>query len=194
MAELPRSFDYRSPFHVAVLQPQSKIGLASSPFARRYWGNHYCFLFLQVLRCFNSLGFFYPTSAGSNMALPMLGFPIRISPDLCLFTTPRGVSPLTASFISCMCQGIHRTLFITWSPMIQFLKNCFVSANYLIKIIFRLLSYYLYLTIKKDNIYLLFGFQRTNLKEVIPSEPNRNIRRLFLNSFSLERRWSIPTF
>ena len=30
-------------------------GLGSSPFARRYWGNRYYFLFLQVLRCFSSL-------------------------------------------------------------------------------------------------------------------------------------------
>ena len=30
-------------------------GLGSSPVARHYWGNHYCFLFLEVLRCFSSL-------------------------------------------------------------------------------------------------------------------------------------------
>ena len=29
-------------------------GLGSSPFARHYWGNHCCFLFLRVLRCFSS--------------------------------------------------------------------------------------------------------------------------------------------
>ena len=35
--------------------PESKpSGLASFPFARRYLGNHYCFLFLRVLRCFSS--------------------------------------------------------------------------------------------------------------------------------------------
>ena len=32
-------------------------GLCSSHFARRYYGNHSCFLFLQVLRWFSSLGF-----------------------------------------------------------------------------------------------------------------------------------------
>ena len=31
-------------------------GLGSSPFARHYWGNHCYFLFLEVLRCFSSLG------------------------------------------------------------------------------------------------------------------------------------------
>ena len=33
-----------------------KAGLGSSPVARHYWGNHCYFLFLQVLRCFSSLG------------------------------------------------------------------------------------------------------------------------------------------
>ena len=31
------------------------FGLDSCHFARRYFGNHFCFLFLQVLRCFSSL-------------------------------------------------------------------------------------------------------------------------------------------
>ena len=42
-----------------VLQPlkcRNTLGLGSFPFARHYLGNHYCFLFLQVLRCFSSLG------------------------------------------------------------------------------------------------------------------------------------------
>ncbi len=37
----------------SLLRPDS---LGSSPFARRYWGNHCCFLFLRVLRCFSSPG------------------------------------------------------------------------------------------------------------------------------------------
>jgi hypothetical protein len=32
-------------------------GLGSSAFARHYSRNHYCFLFLRVLRCFSSPGF-----------------------------------------------------------------------------------------------------------------------------------------
>ena len=36
--------------------PASRIGLACSPFARRYSGNRGCFLFLRVLRCFSSPG------------------------------------------------------------------------------------------------------------------------------------------
>ena len=35
-------------------------GLGCSPFARRYLGNHGCFLFLEVLRCFSSLRCLHP--------------------------------------------------------------------------------------------------------------------------------------
>ncbi len=41
---------------IGVLQPQSKTGLGSSRFARRYSGNRFFFLFLRVLRCFSSPG------------------------------------------------------------------------------------------------------------------------------------------
>ena len=39
--------------------------LGSSPFARRYSGNHSCFLFLRVLRCFSSPG--SPRSRGPRV-------------------------------------------------------------------------------------------------------------------------------
>ena len=41
----------------ALLPPECRNiqGLGFSPVARRYWGNHFCFLLLQVLRCFSSL-------------------------------------------------------------------------------------------------------------------------------------------
>ena len=35
--------------------PILRMGLGCSHFARRYFGNRVCFLFLQLLRCFNSL-------------------------------------------------------------------------------------------------------------------------------------------
>ena len=43
----------------AVLLPRrgrNLRGLGYSPVARHYWGNHCCFLFLRVLRCFSSPG------------------------------------------------------------------------------------------------------------------------------------------
>ena len=53
-------------------------GLGSSPFARRYSGNHYCFLFLRVLRCFSSPG--SPRSA-YLFSQPMTGlYPGRVPP------------------------------------------------------------------------------------------------------------------
>ena len=42
---------------VPVLQPhncRNNHGLGYFHFARRYYGNHYCFLFLRLLRCFSS--------------------------------------------------------------------------------------------------------------------------------------------
>ncbi len=45
-----------------ALQPRcgrNHTGLGCSPFARHYLGNHYCFLFLRVLRCFSSPGLLY---------------------------------------------------------------------------------------------------------------------------------------
>ena len=64
-------------------------GLGSSPFARRYSGNRFFFLFLRVLRCFSSPG--SPSEAMNSLQSnsygkpPLLGFPIRISPVQSLF-------------------------------------------------------------------------------------------------------------
>ena len=51
--------------------PESKLsGLGCFRFARRYLGNRICFLFLQVLRCFSSLGLLYdPMYSGHNTLL-----------------------------------------------------------------------------------------------------------------------------
>ena len=52
---VPVHFD----IHVVVLQPllcRNIMGLGCFPFARHYSGNHYCFLFLCLLRCFSSAG------------------------------------------------------------------------------------------------------------------------------------------
>ena len=53
---LPRPFGYHDLSIMKVLQPRINAGLGSSHFARRYYGNRFFFLFLQVLRCFSSLG------------------------------------------------------------------------------------------------------------------------------------------
>ena len=58
MARLSRRFYFFLHTYGAVLQPRhcrNNIGLGCFAFARHYLRNHYCFLFLQVLRCFSSL-------------------------------------------------------------------------------------------------------------------------------------------
>ena len=66
---------------VAVPQPRNgnatrllhRLGLGSSRFARRYSGNHGCFLFLGVLRCFNSPGSLYWSYVFRPESHPMTG-------------------------------------------------------------------------------------------------------------------------
>ena len=59
MVGFPKPFHFTLIYHVVVLQPRlcrNIAGLGSFPFARHYSGNHYCFLFLRLLRCFSSAG------------------------------------------------------------------------------------------------------------------------------------------
>ena len=53
----PKPFRWNQWIMYAVRTPEcTHSGLASSHFARRYFGNHGCFLFLRLLRCFSSPG------------------------------------------------------------------------------------------------------------------------------------------
>ena len=53
----PKPFRYPYTMTFAVRTPErTRSGLGSFPFARRYLGNHCCFLFLRLLRCFSSPG------------------------------------------------------------------------------------------------------------------------------------------
>ena len=90
----------------SLLRPH---GLGSSPVARRYWGNHSCFLLLRVLRCFSSPG--SPRRAiyspHDDRASPRPGCPIRIPMDLRSLAAPHGFSQLATSFLAVLCPGIH---------------------------------------------------------------------------------------
>jgi hypothetical protein len=55
-------------------------GLGYSQFARHYFGNHYCFLFLPVLRCFSSRGWL----SFEYYAFSIVGCPIRKCRDISL--------------------------------------------------------------------------------------------------------------
>ena len=118
-APAARSSAFRSPSRtdLAVLQPRRRrnaCGLGFSPFARRYWGNHCCFLFLRVLRCFSSPRW-PPAKAGCH-PFRMTGCPIRKSADQRLHAPPRGFSQLAASFVASGSQGIRR------APLTTFLR------------------------------------------------------------------------
>ena len=72
-----------------ALQPRKRLdvpGLGSSAFARHYSRNHFCFLFLRLLRCFSSAGS-PPISRMSSLQLD--GLPhseIRASELICSYT------------------------------------------------------------------------------------------------------------
>ena len=89
--------------------PFGSPGLGYSDFARHYSRNHGCFLFLQVLRWFTSLGsLLHPMNSDEdNGCSHPLGFPIRTSPDHSLLAASRGFSQLTTSFFARLRQGIH---------------------------------------------------------------------------------------
>ena len=89
--------------------PFESPGLGSSDFARHYFRNHGCFLFLQVLRWFTSLSLLdHPMySDERDWCSHQSGFPIRKSPDHRLLASSRGLSQLTTSFIASLRQGIH---------------------------------------------------------------------------------------
>ena len=103
-------WSYRRPKpHIQV------YGLGSSPFARRYLGHRFFFLFLRVLRCFSSPRFLKQPidSAECTHALPCVGSPIRTSAGRRLFAPYRSLSQLVTSFIGSQCQGIRLMLFLT---------------------------------------------------------------------------------
>src|SRR5690625_245456 len=98
--------------------PVSKLtGLGSFPFARHYLGNRYFFLFLQVLRCFNSLGMPLITYLFSYKYCPITdsGLPhSEIPGSMLTYSSPRhiGVSPVLRRLLvprHSPCALIHLT-------------------------------------------------------------------------------------
>ena len=89
--------------------PFGSFGLGCSEFARHYYRNHGCFLFLGVLRWFTSPRSLPTTmySSQDNQCSHWMGSPIRKSPDHRVLASPRGLSQLATSFIAFLRQGIH---------------------------------------------------------------------------------------
>ena len=127
--------------YVVVLQPQhcrNNIGLGCSAFARHYLRNHYCFLFLRLLRCFSSPG--SPSDKSEYYAFSIVGCPIRKSPDRRLFAPPRSLSQLVTSFIASESLGIRRTplvTLLTYYYSILFLSKIFYAFFQYVNELFR---------------------------------------------------------
>ena len=68
-----------------------------------------------------------------SLILHQGGSPIRKSAGRSLFTAHRSLSQLVTSFIGSWCQGIHLTLFFTWTYIfgsrIKFSLNCLSFVN-----------------------------------------------------------------
>ena len=112
---LSRRFPSSDSCNIAVLQPRPHLdgdGLGFSPVARRYWGNHVCFLFLRVLRCFSSPG--SPPALAGWQSVRLPGCPIRTSGGHRSPAPRPGFSQLAASFVAFQSPGIRR------APLIPF--------------------------------------------------------------------------
>ena len=118
LAHLPRWFYYSLRMLNAVHNPEgiTTLGLASSRFARRYFGNLGWFLFLRLLRCFSSAGLppYGYVFTIQYQSIALMGFPIRKSTNQWIFAPPRGLSQLVTSFFGSWCQGIRRMLLLAW--------------------------------------------------------------------------------
>ena len=102
------------PFCRSTTPVSKPTGLASFPFARRYLGNRFYFLFLRVLRCFSSpraLRMTMDSSYSDGTLLPP-GSPIRSSTDQSLLAAPRSFSQLATTFFGVWCLGIHPVLLL----------------------------------------------------------------------------------
>ena len=113
-AVLSRTLPLRYVHDLGVLQPRKRLdvsGLGSSAFARHYSRNHYCFLFLRLLRCFSSAG--SPPSKGC-LAFNQTGCPIRKSGYQHLFAVTPGLSQLVTSFFASRSLGIPRAPLVTF--------------------------------------------------------------------------------
>ena len=98
----------------AALQPRARLdglGLGWPAFARHYLRDHYCFLFLRLLRCFSSPG---RPPCGWRLFEPP-GCPIREPTDRCQCAAPRGISLLVAPFFASQSLGIPHAPFFTSS-------------------------------------------------------------------------------
>ena len=91
LAVLPITFgSFSASAFIAAPSTPYLYGLGFSPFARRYSGNHFCFLFLRVLGCFGSPG---TSPFQDGILLSDAGFPHS---DTGASSLPYSLAPLFA--------------------------------------------------------------------------------------------------
>ena len=114
--------------NIAVLQPQqcrNIIGLGFSDFARHYSRNHFCFLFLRVLRCFSSPG----SPPCGYYIFNIVGCPIRISTDHSVCATPHSFSQLITSFFASESLGIPHTPLFSLCVLLNLLFFSYIFSS-----------------------------------------------------------------
>lgn len=102
---------------------QSRFGLSSSLFSRPYWGNRYFFLFLRILRCFNSPR--SPSQAGFHLPASKRMSYSAISGSKAACASPKHIAA---------CRDLHRCssqaiLLTAWELAIFVLvlsSDCFI--------------------------------------------------------------------
>lgn len=87
-----------------------------SDFARHYYRNLGWFLFLELLRCFSSLGsLHYPYVFRTGYCQRQWVSPFGNLRIKAYLPAPRSLSQAITSFIACDRQGIHHVHLVTWS-------------------------------------------------------------------------------
>ena len=148
MTDFSKSFHFVQCIHGVVLQPrkcQNTLGLGYSPVARRYWGNHFCFLLLQVLRCFSSLRLLSLRNGISSIyRVAPFGY-LRIKGYLHLPAAFRSLSrpssPVRAqasTIRSCSLLFNHIQIFTQYqfSLIPRSFSLCFIATNLLVTMVY----------------------------------------------------------
>ena len=95
----------------AITPPRFRLLPVRSPLLRQ----SLLFSFRPATKMFQFAGCPQPAlcvQAGATRLITWPGYPIRKSPDQSSIAAPRSVSPLAASFIGPLPQGIHRAPFV----------------------------------------------------------------------------------
>ncbi len=120
-----------------------------SPLLRECFPHHcgYFFLFLRLLRCFNSPGspltVLYIQTAGAPSSIgqvPPFGDP-RVKGCLPPY---RGLSQAATSFIVFLCQGIHHILLMRFSHIFDKNVEYIITLRFCLMLFHKLLWKYIY--------------------------------------------------